>query len=296
MTLPVFFGEHRVLAQSDPSFSQLQEGDSFTWSGSEVHHALSVQRHSVASQIELIDGNGKRIRADITSIHDQSKSQASAQMKAISVEMQLLYQPSIILVQALAKGRRDEQAVESAIEIGIDEIIPWAASRCQVQWKGAKAVKGKAKWDNLADAATKQSRRSYRPLVHDLMDTQQLSIAIEECVRSGDQVFVLYEEATVPFSSIVMNMSTAPSNPDDDKGAQRKIWMVVGPEGGISDDEIRTFTAVGANPVRLGREIMRSSTAGPAAIAVLVNALGRWKQGKEAMKVRTNIKTYGTVQ
>lgn len=165
--------------------------------------------------------------------------------------------PRIVLVQALAKGDRDELAVQAACELGVDEVVPWQAYRSVSRWEGPKAAKGRERWATIVREAAKQAHRAWVPEVAAPVTTKQLAAR-----ASTDRVLLLDPTASVRLSAI---------QPDG-----RDLVLVVGPEGGISDEELALLTDAGAERVLLGDTVLRTSTAGPAAIAVLSVALGRW--------------------
>jgi 16S rRNA (uracil1498-N3)-methyltransferase len=167
--------------------------------------------------------------------------------------------PRLVLVQALAKGGRDEQAVETATELGVDEVVPWQAARGVVVWRGReREEKGRRRWESVCVAATKQSRRSRVPVVAEPVGTVELAARLSTAAVA----LVLHETATESLAGVDL-----PDHGD--------VVVVVGPEGGISDTELAALVAAGGRPVRLGPEVLRSSTAGPVALAVLAS-LARW--------------------
>ena len=168
-------------------------------------------------------------------------------------------EPRLVVVQALAKGDRADQAVESATEFGVDEVVPWQASRCIVQWRGDRGDKARRKWESTVVAAAKQSRRSRVPVVAPLATTKSLAVRVGGAAAS----YVLHEDATQSLA--------AQQVPDSGE-----VLVVVGPEGGITPEEVATLEAAGAVRVRLGPTVLRSSSAGPAALAVL-SAAARWR-------------------
>lgn len=232
-------------------------GSALTLAGAEARHALAVQRRAVGEVIDLVDGAGARARARIVSVHDGI---LEARVEHVSRDDD----PRVTLVQALAKGGRDEQAVEAATELGITGVVPWAAERSIVQWRGAKAEKALAQWRSLALAAAKQSRRALIPQVDPMVTSRQLAEAIGTATAEGVRVLVLHESAGTALASLTWADDSEP------------VWIIVGPEGGITDAELAGFTAAGAVSVRLGVHVLRASSAGPAAIAALATARGTW--------------------
>jgi 16S rRNA (uracil1498-N3)-methyltransferase len=165
------------------------------------------------------------------------------------------------VVQGIAKGDRGELAVQAMTEIGVDEIVPWAASRSVAQWRGERGAKSRDRWAATAREAAKQARRPWLPLVGGDPDcsTKQVAARLSDVAAA----FVLHEAATV-------RLTTA------DLPGSGEIVLVVGPEGGISDAELDVFADAGAVAVRLGDSVLRTSTAGGAALSVLSARLGRW--------------------
>jgi 16S rRNA (uracil1498-N3)-methyltransferase len=166
--------------------------------------------------------------------------------------------PRIVLVQALAKGDRDELAIQAATELGVDEIVPWQAARSVSRWDSTKAEKGRLRWATIVREAAKQAHRAWVPDVSGVLSTSDLTRRI-----AGSHALVLEPTAPTPLTTVGF----------DSRG---EIALVVGPEGGIAPDELEVLAGAGARPVRLGPTVLRTSTAGPAAIAVLNSALGRW--------------------
>ena len=165
------------------------------------------------------------------------------------------------MVQALPKGDRGEVAVETMTETGVDAIVPWQAGRCITQWKGERGLKSLAKWRSTAREAGKQSRRVRFPDVREAMTTKQVAALLAR----ADLAVVLHEDR-----DRLGRAATA------DLPARGEIVLVVGPEGGVSPEELATFAAAGAKPYRLGGSVLRTSTAGTVAAAVLMARTGRW--------------------
>jgi 16S rRNA (uracil1498-N3)-methyltransferase len=229
-------------------------GDEVEVSGPEGRHAVAVVRIRVGETV-LLGGSGRRAEAMVT---HTSRDAFSARLEAVVDEPE----PAVrfVLVQALAKGGRDEQAIECATELGVDEVLPWQSSRGVAVWRGRERQdKGRRRWEAVCLAAAKQSRRARVPLVAAPVGTR----GVAQRLSSAALGLVLHESAAEPLTSV-------------DLPERGDVVLVVGPEGGIADAELGELAAAGGRAVRLGPEVLRSSTAGPAALAVLA-AAGRWR-------------------
>jgi 16S rRNA (uracil1498-N3)-methyltransferase len=225
------------------------DSDVVVLDGAEGRHAATVRRTRVGEVVDLVDGCGTRVTGTVTGT---TKDTLTVQVTARVVEPQAT--PRITLVQALAKGDRAELAVETATEVGVDAIVPWAAARCVVKWDGDRGDKALERWRSTVREAAKQARRSWFPDVAPLARTADLP-------GLGGRLLVLHESAETPLSAVPV---------------EEDVVLVVGPEGGISDEELTQLVAAGGTAVRLGSTVLRTSTAGAAAIAVVSARTGRW--------------------
>lgn len=278
MSDPVFFG-----GESVPEISLLKVGDFGYLAGSEAHHAVKVKRIRPGETFDLVDGKGLRLKGIVVEKTQEEALEAKASSPV--KETKLCFQVADLvkatklplrlgLIQALAKGGRDEQAVESAVEIGAMEITPWLAKRCVVQWKGEKKIRqGMKKWEEQIKAAAKQSRRSLWPILNTYLDTRQLSTQI---ATDPDTLYLLLEGNSPRKIGEVFSAHVAEKTADTTGTQEIKVQVIVGPEGGISEEEIEELEKAGAIPVRLGKSVLRSSSAGPAALAVLGAQGGLW--------------------
>jgi 16S rRNA (uracil1498-N3)-methyltransferase len=247
VTAPLFFVSADRLAGATA-------GSEIVLDGSEGRHAATVRRIDAGEQVLLTDGLGRRADALVESV---GAGTLRLRVRAIVQEPQP--DSRFVLVQALAKGDRAEQAVEAATELGVDEVVPWQAARSIVIWRGERAAKSLRKWESVVLAATKQSRRTRVPLVAELANHTAVLARIEEAALA----LVLHEDAQQPLAGLELP-------PAGD------VLVIVGPEGGVAPDELGDFVAAGAVAVRLGPNVLRSSGAGPAALAVM-SAAGRWQ-------------------
>jgi 16S rRNA (uracil1498-N3)-methyltransferase len=239
-------------------------GSTVTLVGPEAKHAVTVSRVRVGESLQLGDGAGALARGTVT-----RADPAALELRVESVERMPVRAPRILLVQALAKGDRDELAVQAATELGVDGVLPWSAARSITRWQGPKVAKGRERWAAIVREASKQSIRPWLPTVGDLTTTRQLAE-----LAGSTRMLLLEPTATRALSDLDLDHGGAQSATGRD--TERDIVLVVGPEGGIAPEELETLTRAGATAVRLGPEVLRTSTAGPAAVAVLNVALGRW--------------------
>jgi 16S rRNA (uracil1498-N3)-methyltransferase len=235
--------------------ADLGSADTITLTGAEAHHAATVKRLEPGERVLLADGRGGVADAEVRSVARDRVVLAVLTRREVAAP-----RPRFVVAQALPKGERADLAVEILTELGVDEILPWAAARSIALWKGDKADRGVQKWQRTALEAAKQSRRARVPQVGPLTSTAELARRI----AGSPLALVLHEDAELPLTSI------AP-------GEVAEVLLVVGPEGGLTPQELTELGAHGARPVRLGGEVLRTSTAGAAALAVLSAAAGRWR-------------------
>jgi 16S rRNA (uracil1498-N3)-methyltransferase len=243
-TLPVFLVEH------------LPAGDDTVLDGPEGRHAATVRRLRAGEALVLSDGRGGLARCAVRAVDRDSV--------ALSVDRRWTEpqpQPRVVLAQALVKGDRGELAVELATEAGVDEVLPWRADRCVARWEhGPRGDKALARWRATAREAAKQARRAWCPPVRPPVDTTELAARAHQ----ADLALVLHESADRGMADMSL-----PTTGD--------LLLVVGPEGGITDAELTTLTTAGAVPVRLGRTVLRASTAAAVALGAVGPLTRRWE-------------------
>jgi 16S rRNA (uracil1498-N3)-methyltransferase len=227
----------------------LPRGERYRLAGAEGHHAADVQRLRAGERLLLGDGRGGLARAEVAAAGRGFLDLVVGERSTVAPPS-----PRLVVAQAIAKGDRGELAVQAMTEVGVDEIVPWPASRSVVQWRGDRGARALDRWRATAREAAKQARRGWLPVVTDPASTVDIA-------RRAS--LVLHEDATARLSTVEL--------PETDETV-----LVVGPEGGIAPEELAAFEAAGAVPVRLGAEVLRTSTAGVAALAVLSARLGRW--------------------
>jgi len=228
-------------------------GEQVVLEGAEGHHGATVRRLRVGERAVLTDGQGTRADSVVTEV-----GRDRLVLAVQSVRVDPPPSPRLVVVQALPKGDRGETAVETLTEVGVDVIVPWSAARCVTQWRDQRGAKALARWRSTAREAAKQSRRAWHPVVEEPVTTAAL-------VRraAAATTLVLHEAAAVTLADVALPV-------DGD------VLLVVGPEGGVTDEEIAALEAAGARAVRLGPEVLRASTAAAVALGALGVLTRRW--------------------
>ena len=229
-------------------------GDQVALPSPEARHAAAALRMTTGEVLLVADGQGHRAQGQIIVEGNQ------VTVNVTSVEVIRRPNPTFTVVQALTKGDHGELAIDLMTQVGVDRIIPWSASRSIVQWKGDRANKSLTKWQLAAKAATKQSRQAWSPQISDAMSTQE----IRALMSQFSATFVLHESSTNPLASV-------------DLPSSGEICLIVGPEGGISEEEVSAFQDAGAQIASLGDSVLRASLAGAIGVGVLSTRL-RWAQ------------------
>jgi 16S rRNA (uracil1498-N3)-methyltransferase len=221
--------------------------------GDEGFHASSVRRIRPGEELDLSDGAGEIAHCVVEQV-----AKATLRARVLDRRSVVVPTPTVTIVQALPKSDRSELAVELATEAGADAFIAWHAARCVARWDGPRADKGLRRWRATARSAARQSRRAHIPSVSGVVSTAELVDMV-----GGMPSLVLHESATVPITEVPVAQADS-------------LMLVVGPEGGITDEEIEQLSAAGATAVRLGPTVLRTSTAAAVALGALGVLSGRW--------------------
>lgn len=243
------------------SLDALGVSDQVTLGPAESAHAVKAMRLQSGEPVVVADGCGQYASGVV--------ADASATGMAVKISERGSTpepQPRLVLVQALAKGDRDLLGIQTATEVGVDAVVPWQAQRSVVRLKADKIDKTLAKWTSGLVTAAKQARRTRVPALHEPVNGTE----IVELVTSSAIVLVLDESATESLAGVLSGLDTQALHTATD------LVLVVGPEGGISEAEGSALIEAGAHAVRIGDHVMRSSTAGPVAVALVQQLLSRW--------------------
>ncbi len=228
--------------------------------GAEGRHATTVRRLGPGEHVDITDGAGTMASCVITAARP-----GVLDLKVLERTYEPAPVPRLTVVQAIPKGDRGELATETMTEVGVDVVVPWAAERCVVRWRGDKAARGAARWRSTAVAAAKQSRRSWLPEIAEPASTAAVASRVAALVSEGTGLAVLLDpDAGQALPALA--------------GARglTEIVLLVGPEGGISPAETAVLAAAGAVGARLGPTVLRASSAGAIAAALVMTAAGRW--------------------
>jgi 16S rRNA (uracil1498-N3)-methyltransferase len=228
--------------------------------GDNGFHAATVRRIRPGEELVLGDGAGGLARCVV-----EEAGRDGLRARVLGRWRVAPGQPPVTVVQALPKSERSELAIELATEAGADAFVAWQAARCVARWEGVRVDKGLRRWRAVARSAAQQSRRAHIPSVDGVLSTSALTRWIRDTVTSGAAVLALHESATGSLADL-------------DLAQANSVTLVIGPEGGISPDEIAALTDAGAVAVRLGPTVLRTSTAAAVALGALGVLTPRWTQ------------------
>ncbi|BBY25563.1 16S rRNA (uracil(1498)-N(3))-methyltransferase [Mycobacterium stomatepiae] len=228
--------------------------------GDEGFHAATVRRIRSGEELVLGDGHGDLARCVV-----EQSGRDGLRARVLDRWTVDPPWPPVTVVQALPKSERSELAIELATEAGADAFVAWQAARCVASWQGARVEKGLRRWRAVARSAARQSRRAHIPPVDGVLSTAALVQRVRDEVAGGAAVVVLHESAAERIADVAV--ARAPS-----------LFLVVGPEGGITPDELAALTDAGAGVIRLGPQVLRTSTAAAVALGALGVLTGRWEQ------------------
>lgn len=219
--------------------------------GSDVNHIKNVLRMKPGEELSVSNGlDGREYRCGIEALKEDRVICRLRFVKEENVELPA----KVYLFQSLPKGDKMELIVQKAVELGVYEIIPVASRRCVVKLEDKKAAAKTARWQGIAEAAAKQSRRGIIPRVSKIMD-------FREAVKAAADMDV----RLIPYE-LAGGMEKTKRILDGIQPGQRAA-VFIGPEGGFEEEEIRLAEESGIEPVTLGRRILRTETAGMAVLS-----------------------------
>lgn len=224
-------------------------GERIRLDGPEGRHAVTVKRLVPGERVKLIDGRGSWITGEILLAEGKDRLEVGVDTRGHDDGPR----PKVTVIQAIPKSERSELAVDLATQAGADAIVAWRSQRTVSKW-GAKADKHLAKWHDAATAAAKQSRRTRIPEISGPLSTTEVAQLID-----GQAAVVLHEDAAARITDVDLDVD--------------ELFLLVGPEGGIGEDEL---AQLGATGVRLGPEVYRTASAAMVALSAIGALSGRW--------------------
>ena len=229
------------------------QGNRIVITGEDVNHIKNVLRMKTGEEIAVSNGiDGREYHCGILSIGDEVLCELRF-IKEDGVEL-----PSkITLFQGIPKGDKMELIVQKAVELGVYEIVPVAMGRCVVKLDEKKKKSKLARWQGIAEAAAKQSKRRMIPAMKDVMSMK------EACKYAGamDVVLVPYELAEDMAATRAVISAITPG---------QHVGFFIGPEGGFEEAEVELAIQMGAKPITLGKRILRTETAGLTVLSILM--------------------------
>lgn len=236
---------------------QLPGAEHAVLSGQEGHHAATVRRLRPGAELVLTDGRGAAVRCVVAEVNGKD----TLDLRVLRRWREPRPAPAVTVVQALVKGDRGELAVELATEAGADRLVPWRAARCVARWdEGARGAKALAKWRATAREAGKQARRAWLPDVTEPVGLAELA----ELVRASQ-------------GALLLDNGVGNRLADAKLLAGNDLMLIIGPEGGVTEEETSVLLAAGAQVVRLGPTVLRASTAAAVALGALGVLTPRWR-------------------
>lgn len=225
--------------------------------GKDVNHIKNVLRMRIGEEVSVGNGiDGKEYRCAIDSFEEESVVCKLLFVKEDGVELPV----KVTLFQGLPKADKMELIIQKAVELGVYEIVPVATKRCVVKLDAKKEASKIARWQAIAEAAAKQSKRAVVPRIRPVMTMNE---AIQ-AVKQMEHRIIPYELAEGMSKTKEIFQSFIPGN---------SVAVFIGPEGGFEEKEIEAAAAAGVEPVSLGKRILRTETAGFTVLAWIMYEL-----------------------
>ena len=213
-----------------------------------------MRRLAAGERADVTDGRGKLAECVVT-----GAGRGRLELAVVIRRAEVAPDPRIVVVQAIPKGDRGELAVEIMTEVGVDVVVPWAAERCVARWREERAARALARWRGTAREAAKQARRAWFHEVAEPASTAEVA----ERVGAASLAILLDPDAPAALGSVTLPCGG-------------EIVLIVGPEGGVSPAESSAMIQAGAVSARLGPSVLRASSAGAVAGAIVLSGCGRW--------------------
>ena len=246
---PFFFAEPGALDAAE-----------LTIEGEDARHLAVVRRASPGDLVRISDGRGTIVDARLTSV-----TPAAVGAEVLERTVTPAPSPRVGVHQGLAKGGKVDGVIRHLVEMGVDRIVVFEAGRSVARWDGARQAAAGRRWATIAREAAKQSHRAWLPVLDGPVPEADAAASASAGPGLG---LVAHPAAGCRLRDVLEDRVPTPGGPES-------VWVVVGPEGGLSEDEVATFAAAGAVPVSLGPQILRTETASVVAAALVLHHFGR---------------------
>ena len=240
--------------------------------GGDVNHIRNVLRMRPGEEISVGTGeDDNEYRCEIESLEEDKVTCILRFIKSSGVESPA----DIILFQGLPKADKMEMIIQKCVELGVTEIVPVSCERCIVKLDDKKADAKVKRWQGIAEAAAKQSKRAVIPGI-------TVPLSMKEALKkaSGMDIKIIpYElargmEKTAEIFGRISGLNTenkaenkSENNTENNTERRPQIAVFIGPEGGFTEEEIKLAKECGVEPISLGKRILRTETAGMAVLA-----------------------------
>lgn len=230
-----------------------QQGRSISLDKPQAHYALTVLRLKDQRPIEVFDGKGNQAQAKLLVTGRKTADVLIEHCESINTESPL----QTVLLQGISKGDRMDYTIQKSVELGVTAIQPLFTERCDVKLTGDRLDKKRTQWQDIAINACEQSNRNVVPAVLP-------PLSYGDWLSAQTQVSGLVLSPTAEHS-----LQTLPSSL-----SEQSIHLLIGPEGGLTDDEISHGVQKGLTPIRLGPRILRTETASVTVLSALQTLWG----------------------
>ncbi len=232
--------------------------DAITIVESSHHHLSRVLRSSVGDKIILFDGKGHTVESVIKKISKHETLVFTEEIKTSELEADL----NLHLIQGIGKGERMDYAIQKSVELGVSEITPMITERCNVRLNQAQLEKRANRWQQIIISACEQSGQNFMPKLNTSVTIQEYLLGKANIDQQADQIrrgrhILILSPDGESLDEITLS----------DQGAA--FDLMVGPEGGFTISEVEHALGIGAKAWRLGPRILRTETAGVAALSIL---------------------------
>ncbi|MCX5717843.1 MAG: 16S rRNA (uracil(1498)-N(3))-methyltransferase [Nitrospirae bacterium] len=242
------------------------KGNRITISGEKARYLISVLRCSAGDELQVFDGEGSFYKSKVAGLENKKVIIDLLERISLNAESPL----NLTLVQGILKGEKMDMVIQKATELGVKEIIPAVTERSQI-----RHTRKVYRWRKIAEEASRQSGRTMIPVVHEPIEFNSLFAVHYSLPLSG---FIFWEDGGLPLKEAIEKMQDARENLSNHPEAcimnPASLYLLIGPEGGFSEEEVNLTVSKELIAVSLGKRILRAETAAISAVALIQFLLG----------------------